>query len=324
MKGLVAAGEALGTARHRVLSGLETRDIHRNSPFVNKRGFLQHQPLGDLGGGESVYRIQDGGFCGAGLEGGALSGEVAQEGVDLLVAAQSIGQASPAGSSLRRTEDGTEERLDSLGSYQHPGDAGGKMAPIELGVPLCEIVIADDDVESRVVRVHLGTHRFQPPGEVAVVTVDGHRRRGQPLLRPARRSTERGPVRRPTPLHRVRARDDVSPGREGGQRRPHVGCRIPPVQGRDDVVVRALAVEQRQEVAMDPPAQQRVEGLGDQKRLVVADQPDLQMRRQHRQCDRDPVGSSGPLQYPVLRDGGRRAHVNGDGRRPPPPSPPRR
>ena len=42
-------------------------------------------------------------------------------------------------------------------------------------------------------------------------------------------------------------------------------------KGSRDVLVRMAAVKQRQEIAMDPPAQQCVEGFGNQKHLSVFD-----------------------------------------------------
>jgi hypothetical protein len=42
-------------------------------------------------------------------------------------------------------------------------------------------------------------------------------------------------------------------------------------KGSRDVLVRMVAVKQRQEIAMDPPAQQCVEGFGNQKHLSVFD-----------------------------------------------------
>ena len=75
---------------------LQASGVERDGTFMDGREVPENQPLGDLGRGETAYRVQDRGLGREGPEGGILTGGVAQEVVDLLVAAEAPGEAGPA------------------------------------------------------------------------------------------------------------------------------------------------------------------------------------------------------------------------------------
>ena len=67
----------------------------------------------------------------------------------------------------------------------------------------------------------------------------------------------------------------------------------------DEFPVGVAAVKERHEVAVDPPAQQRVEGLGNEQHFPVADQMEVEVRGEDRQLDEAAVGGRGSLQQPA-------------------------
>ena len=120
---------------------------------------------------------------------------------------------------------------------------------------------------------------------------------------------QRGPIRRWSTSHGVLARNDISPGCQGNQRRLNIVCGILAGQCSRDVLVRVAAVEKRQEIAMDLSAQQSVKGFGNQKYLPVVYPAKFQMRRQRRHLDEARVGWGDLLQYSAPRVLARRRFV---------------
>ena len=259
IESLVAASRALRPAHGRMVLALEARDIQRDRPLVERRRVPEHQPLGNLGGGEAQHCVQDGWRCGIGEKGLIPAAPIAQECVDLLMAAQAVSEAGPARAVRCRTENGAEERLHALGPDQHPGCAGSDVASVEGVVSLVEVIGADDDGQARVFCAHRDVQGIELAGEAAVVPRDRHPRRREPLLGPAGRGAERRPVGRPAPLHLIRAGDDIPPGCQSSERLAHVGRRMPVGQRCNDLVLRAATIEERQDVAMNFSAQQRIE-----------------------------------------------------------------
>ena len=58
--------------------------------------------------------------------------------------------------------------------------------------------------------------------------------------------------------------DDIALGGEPGNGRENVGGGMGAPEGRDDRVRRTLAVEQREQAAVELAVEQGIEGLGDQ------------------------------------------------------------
>ena len=300
-KSSVAAGGALRAAHDRMVLAFQTAQIQRDCPPVDRRHVLEHQPLGDFRRHQTVNGILDRGFGGAGQGGGIASEMVAQEAVDLLMAAQAIGETGPARSLPGRLEDRAEQGSQTARSDQQPRRAGFEPAPIEVGVALVEIIGAHNDRQRRAVRADARPQRREPLDKAAVVAGDRHARRRQPLLGPSGRGAERRPIRRSSRFHGVLARNDISPGRKRRQRPADIRRRICVVEVPDDVALRAAAVEQRQKIAVDLPAEQRVEGFGDKERLVVVDRAKFKMWGKHRHIDRAAFGGRGPAEHPAPR-----------------------
>ena len=178
-------------------------------------------------------------------------------------------------------------------------------------MPVVEVVVADDDGESRPVGTGRRAHSFQLPSETAVIARDGEARFVQALLGPPGRRAERRPEGRPAPLHRMLARDDVSPRREGDKRVAQVGCGVRKRKGRHDLILRALPVEEGEKIAIDLSVQQGVKGVRHKQNLPIADRAMLEMRRERRQRNQAAVGGGGLRQYPALRGGPQwRLHVH--------------
>ena len=95
-------------------------------------------------------------------------------------------------------------------------------------------------------RPHAGAARLQVPDEAAVVTFNRDARFRHPLFYPAWRGTERGPVGRPASVHPMIAGDDIALGGERHDGRDNIGGGMGSLEGRDNLVLRAPAVEQRQ------------------------------------------------------------------------------
>ena len=164
------------------------------------------------------------------------------------------------------------------------------MALVDGVEPFVEIVVAHDDGEGGVVRLHHHPRGPKLSGEMAVVCEDRHSRFPQALLGPARRAAQRGPERRRASHHGVLAGDDISPVRQGNERASDLVRRVCVGERGNEVARRAAPVEKRQQIAMDPSAKQGVERLGDQERLPVADRAKFQMRGKHRCLDEAAVG----------------------------------
>ena len=113
--------------------------------FMNERRLAEHQPFRELDRRDAMNRVPAGGCGGPGSEGDVSAGQVAEEVVDFLVAAQAIGKTCPAWTLRRRAEHRAEQRLQAAGPYQHPRHAGRDMPQIDLGVPLVQVVVAEDD-----------------------------------------------------------------------------------------------------------------------------------------------------------------------------------
>ena len=169
---LLATGPALRPAHHRVLRTRERAHVHRYRPLVNRGRLVQHQPFDDLGRDQPVQRFEHRRFGGERLEGGLLAGKAAQEIVGLLVPAQAVSQAVPAGSLSVRAKDGAEQRLHAAGPHQRPRRSRLEPAPVHVRKPRVEVVVADGDGEPGVAGRHDGAAFFQVPDEAAVVAFD--------------------------------------------------------------------------------------------------------------------------------------------------------
>ena len=285
----VAAGGALRPARHPMAGARERADVHRERLFVNRGRLIEHQPLDDLRRDQPVERFEDGRLRRKRLERGLLAGNAAQEVVDFLMAAQAVGQAVPAGSLSVRAKDGAEQRLDAVRPHQRPRRARLELATIHLREPCFEIVFADDDREPGRCSSHPGAGRFQAPCQPTVVALDRDARFRKPSLDPARRRAERRPVGRPARVQAVIGRDHIAPGgqrRDGGK---HIGGGMGALQRRHDLVAGTPAVDQRQQLAVQPAVQQRIERLRHQQRLLLADVAELQVGGQRGKRDEAPV-----------------------------------
>ena len=310
----VAAREALRAAHRRMVLARKANDIQRDRVLVKRRELPENQPLRDLGRGEPVHRIEHRGLGGAGPH---VAAEVANEVVDLLVAAEAPGDAFPARPRRARPEDRTEERLQAVRPQQHPRLPGGEVAPVCRCVERVEVVGAHDHGEGRGggtgpgigIGIGIGTgtgtdrnaHRFEPAGKATVIARGRHPGGAEPLLRPSGRGAEGGPVRGPPPFHGVLARDDIAPGREGGDRFLDLGPRMGVADRGGDVRERTTAIEEREEGGVDPAAEQRVEGLGNEEGLPVADRVKREVRRERRHLDESDVGGGDLLQDPARR-----------------------
>ena len=210
---------------------------------MKRRRVPEHQPLGNLGSGKSQHRVQNDRLGGFGNEGRLIAAMVAQEGMDLLMAAQAMREAGPARALLCWTENRAEERPHALGPDQHPRCAGGDVASVEGVVALVEVIGTDDDGEARVFAAYGHANGLEAAGEAAVIPCNRHPRRREPHLGPAWRGAERGPVGRPAPLHLIRAGDDIPAGRQSSERLMHVGRRMRAIDGSYDFVLRMAAIE---------------------------------------------------------------------------------
>ena len=88
------------------------------------------------------------------------------------------------------------------------------------------------------------------------------------------------------------AGDDIAPGGKRADRRANVGGGVDALEGGGDFVLRAPAVEQRQQIAIEPAMQQGIERLGNQKRLLFPDFVDLQVGGKRGKPDGAPVRRS--------------------------------
>ena len=194
----------------------ECAGVHRDRPFVDRGRLVQHQPLDDLGRDQPVQRFEHRGLRRERLEGRLLAGDVAQEVVDLPMAAQAVSQAVPAGAAFirPRPKDGAEQRLHAARPHQRPRRTRLELATIHFREACFEIVVADDDGELGVGGPDTGAALFQMPGQPAVVAFDRDARPRQPLLDPAWRCAERRPPGRPAPIQAVVGGDDVPLGGE--------------------------------------------------------------------------------------------------------------
>jgi len=245
----IAAGEALRPAHDRMVRAFESIHVHREGMSVERRRFSHHQPLGDLHRRQAVHRIEDHRCGRRRAEGGGIAGEVAQEVVDLVVGAQAPGKAGPARPSLfllrGGPEDRTEQGLYAIRSNQHPGRARCEMALVEVGMSRVEVVVGDDHRQRRRCLRHHHADRLQPPGQAPVVAAERHRCRPQAFLGPPGSGAQRGPECGRSRFHGVVARDDVSPERQGSELRLDGGFGMRARQGGDDLLARAVSVEQR-------------------------------------------------------------------------------
>ena len=214
------------------------------------------------------------------------------------MAPQAESQAVPARSPAVRAEDGAEQRLHAARPRRRPRRSRLELAPIHVRKARSEIIVADDDHEIGIARPHPAAALFQAPDQPAVVPFHRDARFGQPLLGPARRCTERRPVGRPVSVHAMFGGDDIAPRRERNDGGVNIGGGMVALEGRDDRVRRVPAVEQRQQIAMQPAVQQRVERLGNQQRPLFADVVELEVRSERGKLDEAPVRGSRSAQDP--------------------------
>ena len=79
--------------------------------------------------------------------------------------------------------------------------------------------------------------------------------------------------------------DDVALGREPNEGRPNVRGGMRAFEGRNDLVQRVPAVEQRQQIVMERAVQQGIERFRNQQRLPFADIAELQVRGERGERD---------------------------------------
>ena len=166
----VAAGEALRAAHDPMLRTCKRADIHRDCVFVDWRGFSEHQPFDDFRSDQPIQRLQYGRLGNERLECRLVTGNVAQEIVNFLVAAQTASQAIPTGAMPVGAKDGAKQCLHAEGSHENPRRARLNLAPVHLSMARCKEVVAHNDREHWGAGRHVSALIVEMPGQPSVVT----------------------------------------------------------------------------------------------------------------------------------------------------------
>ena len=148
----VAAGQTLRPAHHPMPRTCEGADIHRDRVIVYGGRLLQRQPFDDLRRDQPVQPFQHRRLSRERLEGGFLTGKVAEKTVDFPMVAQAVRQAVPAGSLSIRAKDWTEQRLHAARPHRHPRRRRFELAPVHVGEAWFEIIVAQDDGKPGIAR----------------------------------------------------------------------------------------------------------------------------------------------------------------------------
>ena len=138
--------------------------------FVEWRKLFEHQPLDDLRSDQPIQRLQYGRLRSERLECRFVTGNVAQETVNFLVAAQTASQAIPTGPMPVGAKDGAKQCLHAARSHHNPRRARLKPAPVHLSMARCKEVVAHNGRERRGAGRHDSALPLQMPRQSSVVT----------------------------------------------------------------------------------------------------------------------------------------------------------
>ena len=294
MEAFLPADGALRTPHRLVAGGVKAEGIERADVVAKHRRVAQDDPPGDLDGGEAEDGAGDRRRNGRGGDAGRLAERVAQEIVGLAIAAHPVFEAFPARrAGVARPEHRPHERPQARRPDERPRDSGLDVAAVGPGVAFRQVIVGHEDRE----RGGCAPLRRDDPcfaqrrGEAAAsVAGDRDGGGGEALFGASGRDSVGAPERRHGAVHGELRRYDAPLRRQRDERRLHLDPRILSGEGGRDLAARPRAVQQRQDIDITPPAEQRAEAFRDQEGRRLADDAEFEVRREHRALHESAVG----------------------------------